>query len=234
MPLLVFRHLFRKLEKENDWRGDWCPTSQISLIQHVIMELFVKQRRIQPSSSWFCDHLCRSHVCTHYTGMWWPCMICETHFFLPCSTKLVRVREDMKLWKRLTRRPRAALRCYLQSLCIPSLPLLSLNQLCTSPPVHYWLLLQRCMASKRGCRPKYKAKTSANWCCSGTHPPTKAPPPKTCPMWLPPANSSLGRQLFAIAVCLSDNQAGACRRGHPSHSSACWRGGLLGYAEATP
>lgn len=35
---------------------------------------------------------------------------------------------------------------------------------------------------KQGCRPKYKAKTSANWCCDGRPPPTfKATPPKANP-----------------------------------------------------
>lgn len=64
--------------------------------------------------------------------------------------------------------------------------------------------------------------------------PLLSPAPKGRPMWLPSANRAPGCQLFAIAVRLSDNQTGGCSRGHPSHSSVCWRAGLLGWAEATP
>lgn len=62
----------------------------------------------------------------------------------------------------------------------------SLDHSCTSPPL--WPTFGFCSnvtwpkLQKQGCRPKYKAKTSANWCCDGRPPPTfKAPPPKANP-----------------------------------------------------
>jgi len=100
----------------------------------LIMELFVKHRRIRPSSSWCWEHLFAAQMRTHK-------QTCSDHaWFVAVKTAfspLLKKNACLVWEKNLLDTSKAQFwrRCYRQSVCIPSLPLLSLNHSLPSAPL---------------------------------------------------------------------------------------------------